>query len=566
MSTEKPPSEVEHIKLNSRFLRGTIETTLEDPVTGAVTEQDRQLLKFHGMYQQDDRDIRQERAEQKLEPAYIFMIRIRVPGGILTPEQWLAVDRIANTYGSGSVRLTTRQSIQLHGVVKRNVKPAMRAIGEAGLTTIAACGDVSRNVVITPLPEQSALHRIVYDQALEVVEHLTPRTGAYAELWHGAPKADPRDDEEPLYGKVYLPRKFKVGFVVPPLNDIDIFAQDLGFVAIAKGAKVTGYNVAVGGGLGMTHGDPKTYPRLATTIAYCKAKDVVAVAEHVVGIQRDFGDRSDRMHARFKYTIDDRGIDWIKAELDRRLGFELEPPKPVKFTTTGDRLGWVRGEDGRMHLTLFVPSGRVVDTDEHRFRSGINTLARIHEGDIRLTANQNVIIAGVAPEKVDEIDRVVAEHGLDFYASLKPLRRNAISCVAFPTCGLAMAESERYLPEFLSKLEPVLEKHGLADEDILVRITGCPNGCARPYIAEIALVGKAPGRYNLFLGGGLTGERLNELYAQNLPEAEILATLDRLLGDYAKNRAPGEPFGDFLRRTGIVGGAEGGSAAAAGGG
>ena len=555
MSTEKPLSEVEHIKRNSRFLRGTIEVSLADPVTGAVTEEDRQLLKFHGMYQQDDRDIRHERAEQKLEPAYIFMIRIRVPGGVMTTEQWLAVDEIANRYGNGSVRLTTRQSIQLHGVVKKNVKPAMRAIADAGLTTIAACGDVNRNVVITPLPEQSALHRIAYEKALEVVDRLTPKTGAYGEIWRGEPKAPPRDDEEPIYGKAYMPRKFKVGFVVPPLNDIDVFGQDLGFIAIARGNEITGYNVAVGGGLGMTHGDPKTYPRLATTIGYCKASDVVAVAEHVVGIQRDYGDRSDRMHARFKYTIDDRGIDWVKEELARRLGFPLEPPKPFKFTTTGDRLGWVRGDDGRMHLTLFVPSGRVVDTGEQRFRTGINALARIHGGDFRLTANQNVIIAGVDPAQVDDIDRIVAEHGLDFYAKLSPLRRNAMSCVALPTCGLAMAESERYLPEFLAKLEPILEKHGLADDEILLRITGCPNGCARPYLAEIALVGRAPGRYALFLGGGLTGERLNELYAPNLPEAEILATLDRILADYAQARRPGEPFGDFVRRTGIVGAA-----------
>src|SRR5690606_4085105 len=441
------------------------------------------------------------------------LIRIRVPGGVMTTEQWLAVDEIANRYGNGSVRLTTRQSIQLHGVVKKNVKPAMRAIADAGLTTIAACGDVNRNVVITPLPEQSALHRIAYEKALEVVDRLTPKTGAYGEIWRGEPEAPPGDDEEPIYGKAYMPRKFKVGFVVPPLNDIDVFGQDLGFIAIARGNEITGYNVAVGGGLGMTHGDPKTYPRLATTIGYCKASDVVAVAEHVVGIQRDYGDRSDRMHARFKYTIDDRGIDWVKEELARRLGFPLEPPKPFKFTTTGDRLGWVRGDDGRMHLTLFVPSGRVVDTGEQRFRTGINALARIHGGDFRLTANQNVIIAGVDPAHVDDIDRIVAEHGLDFYAKLSPLRRNAMSCVALPTCGLAMAESERYLPEFLAKLEPILEKHGLADDEILLRITGCPNGCARPYLAEIALVGRAPGRYALFLGGGLTGERLNELYA-----------------------------------------------------
>src|SRR5690606_2196932 len=338
-STEKALSEVERIKRASRFLRGTIDISLADPVTGAVTEEDRQLLKFHGMYQQDDRDIRHERAEQKLEPDYIFMVRIRLPGGILTPAQWLAVDGIAQRYAGGSVRLTTRQSIQLHYVPKRNVKDAMRAIGEAGLSTIAACGDVSRNVVVTPLPEQSALHRIAYDKALEVVEALTPKTGAYREIWRGAPAGEPGENEEPLYGPVYLPRKFKVGFVVPPLNDIDIFAQDLGFIAITRSKQIVGYNVAVGGGLGMTHGDPKTYPRLATTIAFCTPEQVVAVAEHIVGIQRDHGDRSDRSHARFKYTVDDRGVDWIKAELDRRLGVVLEPPKPFELTHTGDRRG-----------------------------------------------------------------------------------------------------------------------------------------------------------------------------------------------------------------------------------
>lgn len=557
-------SEVEHIKRSSRFLRGTIEAALADPVTGAVTDEDRQLMKFHGTYEQDDRDIRLERAEQKLEPAYSFMIRIRIPGGLMTPAQWLAVDDIAQRYGGGSVRLTTRQAIQVHYVLKHNMKAAMRAIGDAGMTSIAACGDVNRNVVITPLPEQSVLHEITYQKALEVVEHLTPKTGAYGELWYDAPKREPVENEEPLYGPVYLPRKFKTGFVVPPLNDIDVFAQDLGFIAISEGKEVIGYNVAVGGGLGMTHGDPKTYPRLATTIGFCTSDQVVAVAEHVVGIQRDFGDRSNRAHARFKYTIDDRGIDWFKEELNRRLGFPLEPPKPFKLTHTGDRLGWVQGEDGRMHLTLYVPSGRVVDTESQQFRTGINAIARVHDGDFRVTANQNLIVAGVKPEKVAEIDAILAEHGLDFYKELKPLRRNAIACVALPTCGLAMAESERYLPDLLGKLEGILDKHGLAEEDILLRMTGCPNGCARPYIAEIALVGKAPGRYNLFLGGGLTGERLNELYAQNLPEAEILATLDTLLGEFAKNRNPGEPFGDFLWRTGVVGANAGESDAAAG--
>jgi sulfite reductase (NADPH) hemoprotein beta-component len=552
VSSEKPPSAVEQIKRASRFLRGTLEESLADAATGAVPESDRQLTKFHGIYQQDDRDVRAARAEQMLEPAYGFMIRIRIPGGVLAPEQWLAVDDIAQRYGGGSIRLTTRQAIQLHGVEKRRLKAVMRAIGEAGLTTIAACGDVNRNVVVTPLPEQSALHRVVYAQALEVVERLTPRTGAYSEIWHGAPKQEAAD-EEPLYGPVYLPRKFKVGFVVPPLNDIDVFAQDLGFIAIARGGSVVGYNVAVGGGLGMTHGDPRTYPRLAETVGFCEPEQVVAVAERLVGVQRDFGDRSDRAHARFKYTIDDRGIEWLRAELERRLGFTLSPAKPVKLTHTGDRLGWVRGEDGRMHLTLLIPSGRVVDTQAQRLRSGIHALARKHHGELRVTANQNLIVTGVAPDDAEAIDGILAEHGLDLPARINPLRRNAMSCVALPTCGLAMAESERYLPELLAKLELILRKHGLEEEDLLVRVTGCPNGCARPYLAEIALVGKAPGRYNLFLGGGLTGERLNELYRQNLPESEILATLEGLFAEFAQRRNAGEAFGDFLHRTGVVG-------------
>lgn len=562
MSTEKPLSEVEQIKRASRYLRGTIEEGLADPSTGAIADSDRQLTKFHGTYLQDDRDVRAERAEQRLEPDYVFMIRIRIPGGLLTTGQWLAVDDIAQRYARGSVRLTTRQAIQLHYVRKFDMKKTMRAIGDAGLTSIAACGDVNRNVVITPLPEQSALHAATYDKAMEVVEHLTPRTSAYEEIWYDAPKREPGPDEEPIYGPVYLPRKFKIGFVVPPLNDIDVFAQDLGFVAVSKGRDIVGYNVAIGGGLGATHGDPKTYPRIATTIGFCTPEQVVAVAEHVVGVQRDFGDRTERAHARFKYTIDDHGLDFIKAELERRLGFALEPARPVTFTHTGDRFGWVQGEDGRMHLTLYVPSGRVVDTPAQRFRSGINAIAAVHEGDFRVTANQNLIIANVPAGKVEEIDRIVAEHGLDFYGDLKPLRRNAMSCVAFPTCALAMAESERYLPTLIDRLEPILDKHGLAEEDVLLRVTGCPNGCARPYLAEIALVGKAPGRYNLFLGGGLTGERLNELYAQNLPEAEILASLDRLFEQYARHREAGEPFGDFLHRTGVVGAPEPTAAAA----
>jgi sulfite reductase (NADPH) hemoprotein beta-component len=553
VTTERAPSETEGIKLRSRFLRGTLEVSLEDGTTGAVSYDDTKLTKFHGIYQQDDRDVRAERAAQKLEPAYMFMIRVRIPGGRLTPAQWLAIDEVSQAYGNGAARLTTRQSIQLHYVLKRNLRKAVRAINDCLLTTIAACGDVNRTIACNSLPEQSALHRVVYDHVLAVNEHLKPRTRAYEEVWLGERSENLPEMEEPIYGAAYMPRKFKIGFAVPPLNDIDIYAQDLAFIAIQEGGKLARFNVAVGGGLGATHGDPKTYPRLATPIGSCLPEQVLEVSEQVVGIQRDYGDRSDRHHARFKYTIDDRGVDWVKQELERRLGFELGPIAPAFFVGTGDAVGWIKGEDGRRHLTLYVPHGRIKDTDEGRFRTGINEIAKIHKGEFRITGNSNLIVCGARAKDVAAIDAIVEEYGLDLHKRLNPLRRHALTCVALPTCGLAMAEAERYMPELLDKMEPLLAKHGLENDTISLRMTGCPNGCARPYLAEIALVGKAPGRYNLFLGGGLTGERLNELYKQNLPEQEILRTLDGLFADYVRDRHEGEPFGDFLHRTGVIG-------------
>jgi len=549
--SQKPPSPVEGVKERSDYLRGTVAESLVNGVTGAIAEEDTRTVKFHGIYQQDDRDIRAERTAQKLEPAYNFMIRIRIPGGALTTKQWLGVDELAGRYAGGVMRLTTRQSIQLHGVLKRDLKPAIQAINATLLTTIAACGDVNRTVAVTSLPEQSRLHRAIFELAERTNKHLLPRTRAYHEVWLDGEKTEipPGTEQEPLYGKRYLPRKFKVGFAVPPSNDIDVYAQDLGFIAIAgDDGELAGLNVAVGGGMGATHGDPRTYPRLATTIGFCRPEQVLAVAEQVVAIQRDFGDRSERSHARLKYTIDDRGVDWFAAELERRLGFALEPAREVTFTSSGDRFGWTRAEDGSEHLTLFLPSGRVRDTDTLRLRTGLRALARLHDGGLRITPNQNLILANVAPAARPAIERAVAEHGLDLYARAKPLRLNAMSCVALPSCGLAMAESERYLPVLLDKLETILERHGLEDDEIMLRVTGCPNGCARPYVAEIALVGKAPGRYNVFLGGGRTGERLNELKAQNLDENAILELLDGLLGRFARERAPGEPFGDFVRR------------------
>lgn len=547
----KQPSTVEGIKARSHFLRGTLEQGLGDGVTGALTHDDVRTAKFHGLYQQDDRDVRAERAARKLEPAYGFMVRIRISGGVLTSDQWLAIDAIAQRWSSGTIRLTTRQSIQLHGVLKHDLKRVLQGVHAAGLTTIAACGDVNRNVVCTALPEQSDSHRTAFAHAQRLTRLLTPATHAYEEMWLDAPKtAADAPNQEPLYGPTYLPRKFKVGVAVPPYNDVDIYAQDLGLVAIERDGALVGFNVAVGGGMGMTHGNPKTYPRLAETIGYCAADRVLDVARQVLSVQRDFGDRSDRSHSRLKYTIDDRGIDWFRGELERRLGWPLAPARPARFTQSGDRLGWVDGTDGRGYLTLLVPAGRVIDTDAQRFRLGLNAVARAHGGELRITANQNLVVAGVAPARRAAIEQQSAEHGIGLFASAKPLRRNALACVAFPTCGLAMAEAERYLPALLAKLEALLEKHALADDEITLRISGCPNGCSRPYLAEIALIGKAPGRYNLMLGGSRTGERMNKLYRQNLAEPEILSELDTLLGEYARRRLVREPFGDFLARVG----------------
>lgn len=555
--TIKPPSPVEGIKQRSNYLRGTLEDSLADGVTGALVHDDVRVAKFHGIYQQDDRDVRAERTARKLEPAYAFMVRIRIPGGVLTPAQWLAIDEVAQRYSAGTIRLTTRQSIQLHGVLKGDLQPALQAISNAGLTTLAACGDVNRNVVCTALPEQSQLHRVVFDYARHMTAHLSPATHAYDEVWLNGKKDDAdAPDQEPLYGSAYLPRKFKVGFVVPPQNDVDVFAQDLGFIAIERGGALTGFDVAVGGGMGATHGNPRTYPRLAELVGFCAADDVFEIAKHVLGIQRDFGDRSDRSHSRLKYTIDDRGIAWFRNELESRLGRCLGAPEAVHFTHQGDRLGWVAGIDGLCHLTLLVPAGRVADGDRHRFRSGINAIAA-HAGELRVTANQNLVVSNVQSGGRAAIERLARDYGLDLFDNAKPLRRNALTCVAFPTCGLAMAEAERYMPHLLDQIEAVLARHGLEDDDISLRLSGCPNGCSRPYLAEIALVGKAPGRYNMMLGGDRGGERMNMPFRQNLAETEILEVLDTLFRDYARHRDAAEAFGDFLVRKGIVGGASG---------
>jgi sulfite reductase (NADPH) hemoprotein beta-component len=547
-----PPSPVEIIKKASRGLRGTLAESLDDPLTGAIRDSDTQLIKFHGSYQQDDRDIRAEREHQKLEPAYSFMIRTRTPGGVATPKQWLGLTRLARTYGTGSLRLTTRQAFQLHGVIKKDLKATMQGMQAVLIDSIAACGDVNRNVMAAANPVESHLHEEVHQWAVKLSEHLLPKTRAYHEIWLNGEKLAGAAEEEPILGQLYLPRKFKTGVVVPPHNDVDVFSQDLGFIAILDEGKVVGFNLTVGGGLGATHGEPQTFPRLADIIGFLKPEQMLKVAETVVMIQRDFGDRTDRKHARLKYTIADRGVDWFKGELFKRLGYELEPTRPFQFTTQGDRFGWLRGHDGRWHLTLRIESGRVSDRPGAPFLTGLEKIAAIHQGDFRLTANQNLIIANVPPSECMNIDKLVADHGLGKALFSTPLRRDALACVSLPTCALAMAEAERYLPNFTDRVEALLAKHGLREIPLTLRITGCPNGCARPYLAEIALIGRAPGRYTLRLGADAVGSRLNVVYRDNIDEASIVTALDELIARYAAERHTNERFGDFLWRANVL--------------
>lgn len=550
-------SDFEQVKTDSRFLRGGIVEGLADPVTGAISDNDGKLLKFHGSYQQDDRDLRDERRRQKLEPAYAFMLRARLPGGVVTPAQWLVFDRIAREHANGSLRITSRQTFQWHGIIKRKLKPTIAAIHQALATTIAACGDVVRNVVSTANPVESPAHAIAYAWAAKLSEDLAPKTRAYHEIWLDGEQlvgeqAPQGEEREPLYGTTYLPRKFKIGVAIPPLNDVDVFAQDLGLIAIIEHGQLLGFNVAIGGGMGATHNDASTYPRLADVIGFVPPEQVSAVAEVAVGVQRDWGDRRERKHARLKYTLDRRGLGAFVAELESRLGFALQPARAYHFDHNGDRYGWIEGHDGHWHLTLHIESGRLADVGERRGLSGLRELATVHTGDFRLTCNQNLIVADVEAADRARIDAIVETHGLDGYRRQSAIRRHAVACVALPTCGLAMAESERYLPQLLPKLETALARHGLADAPILLRLSGCPNGCSRPYLGEIALVGRGPGRYDLRLGADFSGQRLNQLYRENIDEATILDTLDPLFARYAAERAHDEGFGDFLLRAGVL--------------
>lgn len=543
-------NENELLKASSNFLRGTLVESLKDELTGAIAESDTQIGKFHGFYQQDDRDIRLERQQQKLEPFYSFMLRARLPGGVCTPEQWLAIDSISSRLGNGSIRLTTRQTFQYHGILKNNLKPLIQEINQAMIDSIGGCGDVNRNVMCNPNPLQSELHAEVYEWSKKISEHLLPRTRAYHEIWLDGEKLE-EADQEPVYGDTYLPRKFKTAVAIPPLNDVDLYTNDLGFVAIIESDKLIGFNVTAGGGMGTTHGDNTTYPRLADELGFITTDKVLQVAQAVLIVQRNEGNRISRRHARLKYTVDTLGVDRFRQLVEEEAGIKFADAKPVSFSQQGDRYGWSKGIDDLWNLTLFIENGRIIDTPDAHIMTGIREIAKLGLGDFRITPNQNLIITGIDPDRKGEIEQWSLAHGL-IKENISQTKLNSLACVSFPTCPQAMAEAERYLPQLMPKIEQLLANHGLQDLDLNIRMTGCPNGCARPFVAEIGLIGKAPGRYNLLLGGDGKGQRLNKLYRENLNESGILETLDKLFKQYADEHESNERFSNFVIRVGLI--------------
>lgn len=542
--------DAERLKKQSNYLRGTILEDLDEGLTGGFSGDNFLLIRFHGMYQQDDRDIRAERAAQKLEPRHAMMLRCRLPGGIITPTQWLAIDKFATDKTIyGSIRLTNRQTFQFHGILKKNVKPTHQMLHEVGLDALATANDVNRNVLCTSNPVESELHQEAYEWAKKLSEHLLPQTRAYAEIWWDKEKVA-TTDKEPILGETYLPRKFKTTVVVPPHNDVDLHANDLNFIAIAENGKLIGFNLLVGGGLSIDHGNKATYARTASEFGYLPVEKILDVAAAVVTTQRDWGNRTDRKNAKTKYTLERVGVDTFKAEVEKRAGLTFEPIRPYAFTTRGDRVGWVKGIDKKWHLTLFIENGRLMDYPGRPLKRGIAEIAKIHQGDFRLTANQNLIVAGVPEKQKAQIEAIAREHGL--MEAVTPQRENSMACVAFPTCPLAMAEAERFLPSFVTKVEEIMHKHGVGEEHIVLRVTGCPNGCGRALLAELGLVGKAPGRYNLHIGGNRMGTRIPRMYRENINEGEILASIDELVARWATERQADESFGDFVIRAGII--------------
>lgn len=555
MAEQNNLSSTERIKQASDNLRGTLAEGLQNEVTGSISEDDVALVRFHGMYVQDDRDRREERAEKKLERLYSFMIRLRLPGGFLTPQQWIDLHHIAGENSTGVIKITTRQTIQLHGVLKPRVKPTLKAFREAHLTTIATCGDINRNVLCSSHPKQSAIHEQVFAYAKDIDQLLRPKTHAYYEIWLDEEKiADRQSEEDPLYQDRYMPRKFKIAIAIPPNNDVDVFTNDLGLIAIIENNELKGFNIAIGGGMSATHGNPDHYPRLGSIIGFADTKEKVLKAVYeILTIQRDYGNRSDRKLARLKYTVDRLGLDWWREELARRTGFPLEAARPFRFDQRRDYYGWEQNHQGLWYYTLFIENGRVLDTEALAMKSALLEVAQTGKASFIFTCNQNLILGDIREEDKALVHGILDRFGLIAHTErASAIRKNAIACVALNTCPLALAEGQRYLPSLLDKIEPLLAKHRLEGQEIIIRMTGCPNGCARPSAAEIGFVGTAYGKYNLHIGGDRVGERLNVKYRDSLEEPEILAELDGLFGAYSSRRVNGESFGDFVVREKFV--------------
>jgi sulfite reductase (NADPH) hemoprotein beta-component len=551
MSEKNNLSAIEKIKTASDGLRGTIKESLTDEITGAIREDDQALIKFHGMYQQDDRDRREERAEKKLDRLYSFMIRLRLPGGAISAKKWIAANEIANENSTGTIKITTRQTIQLHGIVKSKIKPTIAAFNQANLDSIATCGDINRNVTCASHPVQSPLHSEVFAYAAKISRLLFPKTKAYYEIWIDEEKiADKNEEIDPLYQDRYLPRKLKIGIGIPPNNEVDVLINDIALIAVIEEGRLQGFNIGIGGGLSATHGNAATYPRLATVIGFVDTEEkILKTIYEIVTVQRDFGNRSDRKLARLKYTVDKLGLDAYKEEVEKRTGFKLEAARPYTFDKRIDYYGWYKADNGLWYYTLFVENGRVLDDEKLAMKTALLEIAKTDKCNFLFTSSQNIIISDVTEEDKAMVNQLLEDFKLTEHtnnASL--LRKNAIACVALPTCPLALAEAQRYLPGLLDKIEPILDKHELNDEGIILRMTGCPNGCGRSTAAEIGLIGTAPGKYNLHLGGDNEGQRLNKVYKENLGEAEILNELDTLLVAFKKEKNSNERFGDFALR------------------
>jgi len=539
---------VEKIKMKSDGLRGSLIDSLQDELTGALREDDQSLIKHHGMYQQDDRDLREERAQKKLEWLYSYMIRLRLPGGFLSPAQWIALHHIAGEHSTGVIKITTRQTIQLHGILKSHLKPTLKAFAIQRLDSIAACGDVNRNVICSAHPKQSKVHEEVFQYADKISTLALPKTNAYYEIWLDRESLTSKEEEkDPLYQDRYLPRKFKIAIAIPPNNDVDVYANDIGLIAVIEKDKLLGFNMAIGGGLGATHGNKDTYPRLATVIGFLDTEEKILKAIYeVMTVQRDYGNRSDRKQARLKYTIDKMGIDQFKSQVEERCGFKFEPARDFQFDERTDYFGWYQNHEGKWYYTVFVENGRVAD-EKRSIKTALYEIAQTGKANFRFTANQKVILSDIEPGDKEAINQILQDFDLiEHTEEASPIRRNAVACVAMNTCPLALAEGQRYLPGLIGKIEPLLKKYKLLQDPISIRMTGCPNGCGRPYLAEIGLVGTSYGHYNLHLGGDRLGLRLNEKMYESVNEEAILDILEPLFKKYAASKKKYKSFGDFI--------------------